>query len=56
MPEQPAADADGDLFFAAPDGEGRDQVEQDVVVVAGIERDPALGPGRDEPRTTSSVL
>ncbi len=45
--EQPALDAHAHLFGAALHGEGHQQVEHDVVVVAGVQRDAVLGARRD---------
>ena len=43
MAEQPALDAHGALAAIRRHGEGDDEVEDDVIVVAGVERDPVGG-------------
>jgi hypothetical protein len=48
VPEQAAADAHRDALAAARHHEGLQQVEHDVVVVAGVERDALLGAGGDD--------
>src|SRR5437867_22503 len=48
MAEQAAAKADGHRLAVAHDGERRHEVEDDVVVIAGIERDALLGARRDD--------
>ena len=45
MAEQAAAETQRDRPRLAHHGERRDEVEHDVVVVAGIERDAVLGAG-----------
>src|SRR5438093_1469419 len=47
--EQPAAEADADGIAVAHRHDGRHQIEDDVVVIAGIERDAPLGAGGDQP-------
>ena len=46
--EQAAAEAHGDRPAVAHRGERRDEIEHDVVVVAGVERDAVFGAGLDD--------
>ncbi len=45
VPEQATPDAHVDLLVAALDGERREQIEHDVIVVAGVQRDALFGAG-----------
>ena len=47
MSEQPAADAHRDLGVTALHRKGQQQIEHDVVVVAGVQRDALFGAGSD---------
>ena len=48
MAEQPALDAHRNGLAVAHEAPGRDQVEQDVIVVAGVEGHALLGAGLDD--------
>ena len=48
MAQEPALEAQHDLALRRADREGRDEVRDDVVVVAGVERDALLGARRGD--------